>query len=130
PRFDTLELRVIRDDNTRAMRLLAGAADVAIDALPPSLLPLFEEEGEDFVVRSAPGPGTTYLGFQLEAPLVADVRVRRAIAHALDRPLLIRAKLLGRGELASGFVPVGHWASDPALALPAYDPAAARRLLD
>lgn len=129
PKVDRILCVVVHDDNTRALRLLGGAADVAVNALPPLLLPLFEGD-RAFEVRSAPGPGTTYLGFQTEAEPVRDVRVRRAIAHAIDRDLLVRSKLGSRGAVANGFVPEGHWAHVSDLDAPRYDPAAARRLLD
>lgn len=124
----SIELLVVRDDNTRALRLLAGAGDVAINAVPPLLVPLFERE-RAFSVQSAPGAGMTYLGLNLEAPPLRDPRVRAALAHAIDRRALIAAKLGGRAQLASGFLPPGHWAESP---FPGrdYDPARARALLD
>ncbi len=129
PRVAHVRAIVVHDDNTRALRMLGGAGDVAVNALPPLLLPLFEEDPR-FEVRSAPGPGTTYLGFQTEAASVRDLAVRRAIAHAIDRGLLVSAKLGGRGAVANGFVPEGHWAHVDDLAVPTYDPARARALLD
>jgi peptide/nickel transport system substrate-binding protein len=71
----------------------------------------------------------TYLGLNLEAPVFADSRVRAALAHAIDREALIRAKLGGRARLADGFLPPGHWAQSPYPAH-AYEPARARALLD
>lgn len=123
-----VELLVVRDDNTRALRLLAGAGDVAINAVPPLLVPLFEGS-RSFSVQNKPGAGMTYLGLNLDAPVFADPRVRAALAHAIDREALIRAKLGGRARLADGFLPPGHWAASPFPAH-AYEPARARALLD
>jgi peptide/nickel transport system substrate-binding protein len=71
----------------------------------------------------------TYIGLNLEAPVLADPRVRAALAHAIDRKALIDAKVAGRALLASGFLPPRHWAESP---FPGhdYDPARARALLD
>jgi peptide/nickel transport system substrate-binding protein len=124
----SVELLVVRDDNTRALRLLAGAGDVAINAVPPLLVPLFTEDA-GFTVQSAPGAGMTYLGLNLDAPAFADRRVRAALAHAIDRDALIEAKLGGRARLADGFLPPQHWAQSP-LPAHAYDPVKARALLD
>jgi peptide/nickel transport system substrate-binding protein len=129
PRFPRARLIVIRDDNTRAMRLLAGAGDLAVQAIPPLLVPLFLEEGSRFEVRSVPGVATTYLGVHTGAGPLRDVRVRRALAHAIDREALVRAKYGGRCRLARGWVPPGHWAHDPKAPLHPYDPTEARRLL-
>jgi len=123
-----VELLVVRDDNTRALRLLAGAGDVAINAVPPLLLPLFQNQ-PGFAVQSAAGAGMTYMGLNLDAPAFADPRVRAALAHAIDRDALIQAKLGGRARLAHGFMPPGHWAESP-FPSHAYDPDKARALLD
>ncbi len=125
PAHPRVQFVVVRDDNTRALRLLAGAGDVAINAITPLLLPMFEADAR-FEVRSAPGVGTTYLGFQTEAvPLL----VRRAIAHAIDRDALIAAKLGGRARRTESWIPSGHWAE---VGLPArrFDRARARQLFE
>ena len=130
PHRPRLRFTVIRDDNTRALRLLAGEGDLALNAVPPILLPLFADPAR-FTTRSVAGSGTTYVGMNLERPMLADVRVRRAFAHAVDREALIRAKLEGRASAARTFVPPGHWAhSDDAVSDYVFDPVRARRLLD
>lgn len=128
PAHARVVLLAVRDDNTRALRMLAGAGDVAINAVPPLLIPMFEEDS-DFVVSSAPGVGTSYLGFNTESALLGDLRVRRAIAHAIDRETLVATELEGRANLTESWIPAGHWAS---MELPRteFDPALSRRLLD
>ena len=44
----------------------------------------------------------TYLGFNLRRPLFQDVRVRRALAHALNKQELVDGVLLGLGKAATG----------------------------
>lgn len=128
PRFAEVVMRVVRDDNIRALRLLTAKADVALDAIPPLLLPLFEGE-PGFEVVSAQGIGTTYLGINSTAPWLGDVRVRQALAHAVDRERIIARKLGGRARLANGFVPPGHWAHAADTPGYAYDTRQARALL-
>lgn len=123
-----LRFIVVRDDNVRALRMLAGAGDLAQGVLPHLLLPLFERR-TDLRVRSAKGAGTTYVGINLVHPLLRDARVRRAIAHAIDRPGLIRHKLGGRASLASSWIPEGHWAYAADTPSHAFDPPRARALL-
>jgi peptide/nickel transport system substrate-binding protein len=129
PRVPHVRMLVVHDDNTRALRLLSGAADFALNGVSAGLMPLFTGR-KDFVVESAPGIGTTYLGINTLAPGLSDVRVRKAIALAIDRKSLIKAKLSDRAALASSFVPLGHWAYDADTPTYAFDPAAARALLD
>jgi peptide/nickel transport system substrate-binding protein len=129
PHVPDVRMLVVRDDNTRALRLLAGAADFGLNAVPPGLVPLFTRKA-GFSVETARGIGTTYLGIHTQAAQLRDVRVRRAIAYAIDRALLIRAKFAGRAEPALSFIPPGHWAYDPATPRYDFDPDRARALLD
>lgn len=129
PRHARIRMLVIRDDNTRALRLLAGGGDLAMNAIAPLLVPLFERDPR-FEVASAPGVGTTYLGLNLESTALGQLQVRRAIAHAVDRQALITAKFGGRAREATSWIVPGHWAHDSTLQMPPYDPGKARALLD
>lgn len=123
-----VELIVVRDENTRALRLLGGRGDLTLRAISPLLLPLFDEH-DDFEIVTESGPGTTYLGMNLEHPALSDNHVREALLYALDRELLVRTKLGGRGAVAEGFFPLTHpYAAE--LAPRARDLERARALLD
>ena len=113
-----IDFVVVRDDNGRALRMEAGGADIALNGVTSLLLPRFEVDPA-FEVHSAPGIGTSYLGFNLEGA-ASDRRLRRAIAHAIDAELLVHAELGGRAELASS------WIHAPR---PNYDPELARSLV-
>jgi peptide/nickel transport system substrate-binding protein len=128
PNFPSLRLVVIRDDNTRALRMLAGQGDLAIASIPPLLLPLFRDDPR-FETRRAPGISTMYLGFHTESPKLTDVRVRRAIGHAIDRELLVRAKYDGLARVTDSWIPNGHWADVDAPTELGFDPDEARALL-
>lgn len=127
-RFPHLRLVTVHDDNTRALRMLAGKGDLAIASVPPLLVPLFAGDPR-FRVATAPGPTTTYLGINTTSPLLRDVRVRRAIALAIDRAAIVRFKLGGRARLATSMIPPQTWAHDDGLVGMRYDPTQARALL-
>ncbi len=129
PRVPSLRLVVIRDDNTRALRMLAGQGDLAIGSIPPLLLPMFEDDPR-FETRKAPGVSTMYLGFHTESPKLKNVRVRQAIGAAIDRQLLIDAKYDGLARITDSWIPLGHWAHLDSLAAQPFDPEEARALLD
>lgn len=120
---------VIRDDNTRALRMLAGQGDLAIGSIPPLLLPMFEDE-EGFHTARAPGVSTMYLGFHTPSPNLRDVRVRRAIAAAIDRQRLVDTKYDGLARVTDSWIPFDHWAHVDDLTSQQFDPSEARRLLD
>jgi len=123
-----LRFVIVRDDNVRALRMLAAGGDLAQSVLPHLLLPLFEAR-DDLHVLSTPGAGTSYIGINLTHPVLRDVRVRTALAHALDRQRLVTFKLGGRASLASSWIPRGHWAHAADTPNYAFDPAQARALL-
>lgn len=128
-RFPRVRLDVLRDENTRALRLLSGEADLALQALGPQLVDRIASKTA-YEVATAPGINTFYLGFHTRAAGLREVKVRRAIAHALDRELLLRSELSGRGAVARSLVPDGHWADDRTIQPPEFDPKKARALLE
>jgi peptide/nickel transport system substrate-binding protein len=129
PTYPSVRLVVIRDDNTRALRMLAGQGDLAIASIPPLLLPMFERD-DRFELRTAAGISTMYLGFDTRSSKLGDPLVRRAIAHAIDRELLVRAKYDGLASVTETWIPAGHWAVADDLPTYVYDPKRARLLLD
>lgn len=128
PRISRLLLRTVRDDNIRTLRMLSGKGDLTVDGVPPLLQSLFLKD-ERFNVRRVAGVGTAYLGVNTSSRWLKDVRVRRALAHAIDRKAVIRTKLFGAARLARGMVPPGHWAYEENVATYDYNPKRSRELL-
>jgi peptide/nickel transport system substrate-binding protein len=62
-----------------------------------------------------------------EEPLAPEVR--QALQLGLDREAILSQALAGDGQLLAGSLLPGHWAANPALTVPDYDPAAAAALL-
>jgi peptide/nickel transport system substrate-binding protein len=81
-------------------------------------------------VATGPSALLTYLLMKNDDPILQDVRVRRAIAYAIDREKIVRGKLGGHARLATGLIAPGHWAYDGEVATYPHDPARARQLLD
>lgn len=71
----------------------------------------------------------TFLGFNLKDPRFADRRVRRALAHAIDKQELIEAVLLGLGREANGPIRPGTWAFTDDVERYPFDPTRAKALL-
>ena len=62
-------------------------------------------------------------------PELRDVRVRRAIAMAIDKRAIVAKFIAGAGTVATADLPSFMWASDPHLRVAGFDPARARSLL-
>lgn len=121
-------IRTVRDENARALRLIAGSADIAPNAISATILPALAAQPE-LEVRSRVGANVTYLLFQNDREPTSRLPVRRAVGQAIDRQLIVDTLLAGKAQLASGIFPHGHWSADPdAEALP-FDLAAARSVL-
>lgn len=129
PRVERVRVRVVRDANARALMLVGGSADVTQNTIRIDLLDDLVEKRR-VQLASAPGRTLTYLLMNERDPALRDVRVRRAIAHAIDRERVVRSKLDGRAVLATGLLAPGHWAYNPDVAVYKHDPARARALLD
>ncbi len=120
---------VVPDATTRALELRKGSADLAINAISPDTVVTLEREPNLQIER---GPGTilSYLAFNTRDPLLRDVRVRQAIACAIDRRPLLQYIWRGFAQPASSVLPIQSWAYDPNATGFTYDPAKARQILD
>lgn len=129
PRMPRIVIKVIRDASARIMMLGGGTADLAQNATRYDLIEDVLYRGRVREVRS-PSNVLTYMMCNNDDPVLRDVRVRRALALALDRPALIRSKLAGRAVLATGLLPPFHWAYAAGVGEFHQDLAAAGALLD
>ncbi len=118
-------LRTVHDDNARALRVLSGKSDVALNVL--QLVPALRGHDELEVVER-PGANVTYLVARLDEGAFADVRVRRAVSLAIDREGLARTLFERHADAAATLIPPGHWAHADLPPIP-FDPAAARALV-
>jgi peptide/nickel transport system substrate-binding protein len=129
PPIDRLAFKVVEDDNTRLLGLLGKSADLVQNAVAPLMLPVVHES-DRLVVETAPSFKYTYIAFNLEHPILDDAKVRRAIAHGIDRKAIIKYKFRGHARLSTGMLAPDHWAYEPDVARYNYDVEAAKRLLD
>jgi peptide/nickel transport system substrate-binding protein len=128
PLVQRVTFRVVRDETTRVLALLHGDADLVQNAISPVMLRRLEAEG-DLTVERRPGAAFAYMGFNVRHPVLADARVRRAFALALDREAIARHKFHGVARPTPSMLPAGHWARHDVGDLP-HDPGRARALLD
>jgi peptide/nickel transport system substrate-binding protein len=125
-RLPGIVFRASPDGTARALGLARGSIDLVQNAVEPDLVPWLREHGLDVVAT----PGTTfqYLGFNLRIPAMADSRVRRAIAQAIDVRAIVDHLLAGLARPAGELLPPENWAH-AGIAPIAYDPERSRALL-
>ncbi|MBW2278765.1 MAG: ABC transporter substrate-binding protein [Deltaproteobacteria bacterium] len=129
PQITRLTLREIPDSTVRVLELRKGSVQLVVNGLTPDQVPAFRDDPA-FRVVETPGSNYAYLGFNLEDPLLSDVRVRRAIALALDRQALVDSLWRGLAVVTETMMPSGHWARADDLEPIERDLATARSLLD
>lgn len=130
PKLQSLRVRVISDTNALQAELRSGRVDIA--PLPTNLSPdAIKSLGEDpkLQVLQFPGSNLNLLTFNTASAPLNAVKVRQAIAYAIDRETLIRDLLLGQAKIAHSVLPEESWAYKPGLTY-SYDPAMSRKLLD
>jgi peptide/nickel transport system substrate-binding protein len=124
-----VRVRVISDMNALQAELQAGRVDIA--PMPTSLSPdaiKRLEQDRNLQVRAFPGSNVVLLTLNTASPPLDNVKVRQAIAYAIDRQTMIQQLLLGYGKIAHSILPEESWAYSPGHTYN-YDPAMARKLL-
>src|SRR5262249_21956645 len=112
PKISKLTIRTVRDQTTRVLELLKGRADLVVGSLSPTVFPTLENNPA-LRIAHQPGSAYAYLGLNMRQGPLADVRVRRAICHAIDVRPIIEAKFHGFAQPATGMLPESHWAFAP-----------------
>lgn len=134
PRLDRVVFRIIPDANTQLLALEQGEVDY-IWRVPGSEIERLQ--GDDSIslynVNSGPGGGFCIptLTFNLDKEVFGDIRVRQAIAHAIDREQILTQAIFGQGKVATG--PINSqmaFAYSSDVTAYQYDVAAANALLD
>ncbi|MCC6714491.1 MAG: ABC transporter substrate-binding protein [Gammaproteobacteria bacterium] len=123
-----LQFVAVQNPTVRALKLVSGEIDLLQGDMPPELLSWLRDR-PGMTVRRVPGDSVSYLGFSLAEGATRDLRVRRAIAHAIDRAAILAYVFGGSGRLASSVLRPGHWAGAAGLPALAYDPQRSRELL-
>jgi len=129
PRLKSVRFAVVPDITTRALELRKGSADIAINALTPDMVQTLEDNSQLNVLR-APGTVLSYMAFNLRDPILQDVRVRQALAYAIDRHSILEYLMHGYARAADSILPPQSWAYSADGPRYEHDAGRARQLLD
>src|SRR5262245_8184024 len=129
PANDGIVLRIVPDDVMRGLELRKGTTDLVVNDLAPDVVNQLRGQRTLQVVE-APGVDYQYLGLNLRDPILKDVRVRRALAYAIDRNSIVEHLRRGLAVPAAGMLPRLSWAMAPDLVSFDHEPARAATLLD
>jgi peptide/nickel transport system substrate-binding protein len=137
PYLDAIEVRFIPDSQARSQALLSGDIDLVQTNNGVEIDDLESEDGIAVTTLTSPfETETSYLLINNQAEVggqpnpFADVRVRRALAHATSNEVLDEARAAGRWEPANGPFPPGVIGHLEDTGYPEFDVAAAQALLE
>jgi peptide/nickel transport system substrate-binding protein len=129
PRVREIRFKIVPDDTVRILELRKGTIHLLQNDIEPEVLRTLEREPR-FTIEKRQGTNYSYLGFNLKDPILGSLKVRQAIAHAIDRRAIIEHLLGGLAVPATGVLSPLNWAYEPEVETYEYDPQKAMRLLD
>lgn len=124
----TISLQEVKDPTVRVLKLLRGEADLIQGDLPPELVKHLQTKPE-INVKTAVGANFSYLGLNMQDPLLQNLKVRKAIAHAINRNAIIQKVMVQNSRVAGAVLPPEHYAGNANLITYDYNPALAKKLL-
>ena len=104
PANDGLVLQVVPDDIMRGLELRKGTVDLVVNDLSPDIVYQLRRD-EQLQTATAPGVDYQYIGLNLRDPVLQDVRVRQALAYAIDRQAIVEHLRRGLATPADGLLP-------------------------
>ena len=128
PALDRIEFVFIPDPTAAFAALMAGDVDGFPNYPAAENLAMIERDAR-FNVLYGTGEGEMILAVNNGAPPFDDVRVRRALNHAVDKQAVIDAALFGYGAPIGSHFPPHHPSYEDLSDRYPYDPARARALL-
>jgi peptide/nickel transport system substrate-binding protein len=129
--LDRIEIVTVPEALSRYTGLAAGQQDFTTDAPAQNAAAIRSDDNLVFRSRINLGNPGRGISFNVEKPPFDDVRVRQALARAIDREGVTRSAGFGEYPPTAGFLSALTPYYDPRASKALdYDPAAANRLLD
>jgi peptide/nickel transport system substrate-binding protein len=128
PKVDQVIFRFIADPNAALAALKAGDIDASVFGLGPEHVADLKKDGR-FEIIVGETTNDVIMAMNNSRKPFTDVRVRRAITHAINKPDVVKLAMFGLGRvIGSNVDPLNPYFVDLATAMP-YDPARAKKLL-
>lgn len=129
PKLKALVFKIVREDNTRFLKLMKGELDLLQQELPPSKVSEIEKK-DGFQVFKYPGLSMTYMLVNLKDPVFQKKESRQALSAAINREEIIRFKLEGLAQAATSLLSPINPYHDVSLSRPTFDLEKAKKLIE
>ncbi len=128
PKYKNVDIRPITEEATRFAALAGKQADI-VNGVPVTLIERIKAMPHVEII-SRPARRCIYMDISnKEGTPFADIRVRKAIAHAINEEEIIEKVMRGQATLAHQVPDVPTVGYDPSIKRLDYDPAKAKQLL-
>jgi peptide/nickel transport system substrate-binding protein len=125
--LDRIVIRFLPDPTARFTAVKTGDIDIFYEPLGKQVIEARNDKTLKVVEYT--GTGAYTVNINTSSPPLDDVRVRQALAYALDRNVELKVAFDGAGQLATSFWGPGSQWNCPDVGYPEYDPEKARALL-
>jgi peptide/nickel transport system substrate-binding protein len=129
PKNAGLIFKIVPDEVMRGLELRKGTIDLVVNDVSPDIVHQLEDDPRLQTV-TAPGVDYQYIGLNLRDRALRDVKVRQALAYAIDREAIVQHLRRGLATTAPGFLPRLSWAVAEDIRPFPHDLVKARQLLD
>jgi ABC-type transport system substrate-binding protein len=129
PKIQKLNVKTVADANALQAELQSGGVDIA--PIPNNLSPdALDSLGKlpTLKVEKFVGSNIDYIGFNIQSTPYNNLKVRQAVAHAVDREKIVRDLLRDQAKVAHSILPEESWAYTAGTKYE-YNPAKAKQLL-
>lgn len=107
PKIDKLIFKVIPENTARLTALTSGEIDL-MDGLNPDDAQTVKDN-PDLQLILRPSMNIGFVGFNVEKKPLDNVKVREALAYAINKPAIVEAFFAGLGEPATNIMPPSLW---------------------
>jgi peptide/nickel transport system substrate-binding protein len=129
PKIQKLNVKTVADAEKLESEILNGSVNIAINPtnFSPQKIVILSQSSNLQVVQGS-GANIRYIGFNLEAKTVKNLKFRQAIGFAIDREKIIKEFLYGQAKVAHSILPFESWAYSAKIKYD-YNPSKAKELL-
>ncbi|HEX9963127.1 MAG TPA: ABC transporter substrate-binding protein, partial [Pyrinomonadaceae bacterium] len=129
PKIQKVNVKTVTDANALQAELQAGRVDLVPNPTNISA-DTFNTLGKNpnLQIVQSDGSNIRYIGFNVKEKPLDNIKIRQAIAHAIDREKIIRDLLSGQAKVAHSILPEASWAYAASTKYN-YDPAKTKQLL-
>ncbi len=127
PEFDKAVLKPISNPATRVSSFLSGEVDILMDLPVQDVDRVKNADGVNVITR--PGLRLIFLGFNTQEGPFSNLKVRKAVYHAINEDAIVEHVMNGHAYKAGQFYPETVFGYNPEIERVPYDPEKAKQLL-